>query len=266
MSSFTAGRGQTKQAGVTIVELLISVALGLSVISSVLIGYLGTHTSSMNTLANSKLSHDLNTTMSLMIGEFRRAGYSANTDVLASPPANTFNIVDSTALEIYNSIATNTQQAATGSGSCIVYSYDMDLDGVVDAAELAGFRLNAGVVEMRTVGNSADPDTCISTGNTWDTLTDINFVTVTALVFDLAGSQCLNTREPDLADNNINGTVDEAAEANCYTNVPTAGSNDITVETRQIAVTLAGNLTNDSFVRQSLTQTVRVRNEWVRVR
>lgn len=254
------------QAGFTITELMITVALGLSVIGSVMIGYLGTYKGSMNTLASSKLAQDMNSTMSLMVSELRRAGYSANTDVLTSPADNTFNVLDVTALEVYNDMTSNTQQGATGSGSCIVYSYDMDKDGVVDANELSGFRLNGGVVQMRTSGDTTDPDTCSSTNNTWSDVTDDDLVTVTALTFNLSSSNCLNTREPDDADNDGDGTTDEAGEADCYASVPVAGSNDITVETREIAITLTGNLTNDSFVRMSMTENVRVRNEWVRVR
>jgi len=255
-----------RQRGFTLTELMITVALGLSVISSVLLGYLATYKGSMGTLASSKLGQDMNTVISLMTGELRRAGYSAEAAVLDSPENNSFSVVDSTALEIFNTVASNTQQAATGSGSCIVYTYDMDQDGVVDAAELSGFRLSNGVVQMRTSGNAADPDTCSSTSNTWSDLTDDDLLTVTALTFDLSGSNCLNTREPDGVNNDADGSTDESDEADCYAQVPTAGSNDITVETREVAITLTGNLTNDSFTRLSISQTVRVRNDWVRVR
>lgn len=252
------------QAGFTITELMITVGLSLSIISSVLLGYLATYTSSMNTLAGSKMNQDMNALMSLMVSELRRAGYSGT--IPSTPAANLFSQVDNTALEIFNSIASNTQQAANGSGTCIVYSYDMDEDGVVDAAELSGFRLNAGVVQIRTAGNTADPDTCATASNSWVDLTDSGFITVSALTFNMANSECLNTREPDEVDNDVDATVDEAQEADCYDLVPTGGSGDIIVETREIAVTVTANLTSDSFVRMSQTQTVRVRNDMVRVR
>lgn len=255
-----------RQAGFTITELLVTVALGLSVISSVMVGYLATYKGSMGTLAASKLGQDLNTTMALMVSELRRAGFTSETAVLDSPADNSFNVVDVTALEIYNTVASNTQQSATGSGSCIVYSYDVDEDAVVDANELAGFRLNNGVVQMRTAGDTTNPDTCASADNTWSDLTDDDLLTVTELTFDLSASKCLNTREPDTVNNDADASTDEVDEADCYTNVPTAGSNDITVETRQISITLEGNLTNDSFTRLELTETLRVRNDWVRVR
>ncbi len=251
------------QSGFTITELMITIGLSLSVISSVLIGYLATYTSSMDTLAASKLNQDMSAMMNLMVSELRRAGYSGV--VPTTPASNLFTALDNTALEVFNDMTLNAQQAATGSGSCIVYSYDMDADGVVDTAELAGFRLTtAGVVQMRTAGNTADPDTCASASNTWTDLTDPNFITVTTLTFNLVNSECLNTREPDLVDNDADTTVDEASEADCYASATTTG--DITVETREITITLTATLTNDTFVRLTQSQNVRVRNDWVRVR
>jgi prepilin peptidase dependent protein B len=253
-----------RQRGFTITELMITIGLSLSVISSVLIGYLATYSSSMSTLAASKLNQDMSALMNLMVNELRRAGYSGV--VPTTPASNLFAAVDNTALEVFDNMTLNAQQAATGSGSCIVYSYDMDKDGVVDAAELAGFRLTTtGVVQMRTSGNTADPDTCATASNTWTDLTDPDFVTVSALTFNLANSNCLNTREPDSVNNDLDASTDEADEANCYVSVPVAASGNITVETREITITLTGTLTNDTFVRLTQTQNVRVRNDMVRV-
>lgn len=264
-------RGKHGQRGFTVTELMITVGLSLSVISSVLIGHLATYSSSLNTLAASKLNQDMSALMNLMVSELRRAGYSGT--VPATPTSNLFALADNTALEVFNDMSSNVQQAATGSGSCIVYTYDNDEDGVVDAAELAGFRLTtAGVVQVRTSGNTADPDTCASTVSptpatpiTWEALTDPAFITVSELDFDLANSTCLNTREPNAVDDDADGTTDESDEADCYANAPVAGSGNITVETREIIITLTANLTNDTFVRLTQSQSVRVRNDFVRV-
>lgn len=257
------------QRGFTVTELMITVGLSLSVISSVLIGYLATYSSSLNTLAASKLNQDMSALMNLMVNELRRAGYSGT--VPTTPASNLFALTNNTALEVFDDMTSNTQQAATGSGSCIVYTYDSDEDGVVDAAELSGFRLTtAGVVQVRTSGDTADPDTCASTASpttpiTWEALTDPDFITVSELTFDLGNSTCLNTREPNTLDDDGDGTTDESDEADCYLNVPLAGSGNITVETREVLITLTANLTNDSFVRMTQSQGVRVRNDFVRV-
>jgi prepilin peptidase dependent protein B len=255
-----------KQRGFTLTELMITVVLGMAVISSILLSYLATYKGATNTLASSKLNQELTTVMELMVSDLRRAGYTASTDILSSPGDNDFNVVDMTAIEVFNNMTSNTQQTATGSGSCIVYSYDADKDGVVDSEELLGFRLSGSKVQMRTTGDAADPDTCSSTNNTWNDLTDSNLIAVTALTFNLANTSCLNTSEPDGVNDDGDGSTDEADEANCYINVPTAGSDEITVETREIFITLAGRLANDTFTSMTLSQSVRVRNDWVRVR
>jgi Tfp pilus assembly protein PilW len=263
--------GKRSQGGFTITELMITVGLSMSVISSVLIGYLATYSSSMDTLAASKLNQDMSALMNLMVTELRRAGYSG---VVPDPPtANLFAATGTTALAVFNSVTSNTQQSATGSGSCIIYAYDGVVstateNGIVEAAELGGFRLSAsGVVQMRTSGDTAAPNTCASTtNNVWSDLTDPDFITVTNLTFNLSNSSCLNTREPDTVDNDLDASVDEADEYNCYVSVPTANSGNITVETREITITLTANLTNDTFVRMTQTQNVRVRNDLVRVR
>lgn len=256
-----------RQSGFTLTELIITVALSLSVVSAVLVGYLGTYTGSMDTLSSSKVNQDLSALMNLMVSDIRRTGYTADPAVVSAPASNIFNVTDVTALEVYDSALTNNQVAATGSGSCIVYAYDRDEDGAIDADELSGFRLVNGIVQMRTAGNILDPDTCSSADNTWAALTDSGLITVTALIFDLAGSTCLNTREPDNVDNDANGTIDNAEEADCYdAPLPAANSGNITVETRQVIITLTGNLTGDTFVRQNQSQNVRVRNDLVRIR
>ena len=60
--------------------------------------------------------------------------------------------------------------------------------------------------------------------------------------------------------------VDDDGEADCYAAVPANGSGDVTVETREVQITLDAELTNDDFVNLTLTQNVRVRNDWVRSR
>ena len=56
----------TKQSGFTITEMLITIALSLSVMSSVMVGYLATYTSSMDTLASSKMNQDINAVSALI--------------------------------------------------------------------------------------------------------------------------------------------------------------------------------------------------------
>ena len=269
-----------RQSGFTVAELLITMALGLSIVGSILVGYLATYTSSMDTLAASKMNQDLNAVMNLMISEFRRAGYSGQPGTATNPTSNDFNDQTDTALRVIDTMGSDTVLVPAGDGtwtngglatqgSCILFAYDRDNDGTLDLDELNGFRLNnvTGAVEMRTLGVLATATSC-ATG-TWVALTDPNFITVSVLAFNLDNSECINTREPDGIDNDAGGSpaIDNAEEADCYdAPMPAAASGDITVETRQIRITLTGNLQNDAFVQISLVQDVRVRNDLVRIR
>ncbi len=250
----------SNQSGFTLTELMIAVALGMSVISSVLLGYLATYSGSISTLANSKLSQDMTTLMNVMIEDIRRAGYDAT--LTSDPTDNPFSELDNTALAVFDGMVP-AKVGPQASGDCVVYSYDRNENGAVEATELFGFRLNVDVVEMRSGGDPDAAETCDEGSPEWNPLTDADFMTVSTLTFSLANSACLNTSEPDDDDDDLDGTKDNDPEDDCYVIAPDV--DDVTVETRQLDITLEGNLTNDTFVQLSLRQFVRVRNDIVRI-
>ena len=75
----------------------------------------------------------------------------------------------------------------------------------------------------------------------------------------------MNTREPDGLDNDGANGIDDAAEADCYDQTPVVGSGDISVETRQITLTLSGASATNPATNANVTQDIRVRNDLVRV-
>jgi len=259
------------QKGLTLVELLISITIGLGILAAASTFYVTTAVSSVSSMASSRLNHELTTLMSVMVQDIRRAGYSGHDDVKTDPLSNDFNTVDETVLTIRPSSA-NPASAAT-SGQCILYAYDADSDEDLGNLDILGFRLNNGVVQMRQQGDvaaNARHDHCNDGDDTWLDITDGNLISITGLTFDSnpgVASQCLNVREPDDVDNDGDGTIDNDEEADCYdAPLPTNGSGDITVETREILITLAGELANDDFVKVEIEKTVRVRNDLVRER
>ena len=179
-------------------------------------------------------------------------------------------------MTVIDDLSSDTAQAANGQGTCITYSYDAtylagNTPGVVDTTDLFGFRLNNGAVQMRQSGTVDGTEcvggTCSSCQNgTWADVTDPNVVEVTNLTFDLAASDCLNVAEPDLVDDNGDGTIDDDAEFDCYTNVPPAGSGDITAESREVLVSITARLAGDTETQASAVQTVLVRNDMIRIR
>jgi len=258
------------QHGFSLIELMIGLVVGMIVVAGVTNVYLSTVTSSSTTLKQSKLNQELTSLLSVMSNDVMRAGVWETNDYTA-PETNPFSQIDVTALEVMDTMANNAQVAANSSsgGECIVYAYDADLDNNLDDADIRGFRLNNGVVQMRNEGNTGvntRHDSCANANDDWRDVTDGRLIEITSFNFALDNSRCLNAREPDGVDNDSDGTIDEAGEMDCYATVPTNGSGDVTVETRQIEITVAGRLVTDNSVSATVSQSVRVRNDLVRVR
>jgi len=253
------------QRGVTIIELLVGLAVGILVVGGAITMYVSSIQSSNETLSATKLNQELAALMNVISNDARRAGYweSPSPDNLDQNP---FQEAGVTLLTVFNDMASNTAQAATGQGECIVYAYDAtylpgNVADSVDAADLFGFRLNGTVVQMLQTGVVGSLD--CATG-AWQNVTDPNLIEITTLTFDLGNSLCLNGSEPNNADEDGDGTDDNAAEYDCYTTAPVNG--DRTVETREVTVTVAGRLANDTSVQAIASQSLRVRNDYLRTR
>ncbi|MBS99384.1 MAG: hypothetical protein CMI01_11995 [Oceanospirillaceae bacterium] len=273
-----------KQAGMSLIELMIAIFVGLIVVAGALTVYVNTVSSSSSTLKMSMLNQELSTLMSVMALDLRRAGFNAGLssgamldnrfqfDETAEPNKQMiFRVVETQGTATTGDDVVSVA-GANDPGDCILFAYDENLDGVVDGAEFAGFKLLNGSVQMRTAvanpgdndpatsdtgiidndGGAADyPDNCAN--GTWLTVTDTELIEITELEFNLDNSYCLNTDALGVA-------------ADCYTTAPTSGSGDITLESYVVTISLAGRLANDTLVQASLEQDVQVRNGIVRER
>lgn len=268
-----------QQRGLTLVEVMVGVVVGLIVVSGVLTVYTSTVQSSSSALKSSRLNQEMGATMNIMVNDIRRAGYWENSSFY-QPTLNPFNQVDTTtpanttALRVYdrstNTDMTDNATLANRKGDCIVYSYDRPggTAGTVDNNEKLGFRLGRGdyanEVQMR-LSSTGDVNNC-ETG-TWNSLTDRKSILITNLEFDLSNSECLNTSEPNGEDEApANGTVDEFAERDCYLAAYAPDSGERTVELRDVLITLQAQLADDSSVAATMQQTVQVRNNLIRER
>ena len=117
-----------KQNGYTLIELMIAIAIGLIVVGATISIYITAVGSSSSTIKSARLNHDLEAVMALMINDIKRAGYWKGAVVGADSRTNPF-----------TAAATNINIPIS---TCILYSYDADNDGVVDANEYYGFKLN----------------------------------------------------------------------------------------------------------------------------
>ena len=225
------------QAGLALIELMISMAIGLVVLAGVGTIYVDTISANRDTLSAARLNQDLRAAMGIIQNDLQRASYwgeaSSGVNALGTTD-NPFTVVDTA------NPGNTTDIQVLEAGSCILYSYDSNGNGSVDADEFYGFKLKSKAIMMRTSGdNTAD----CGNGH-WESLTNSTILHVTTLSFNSSGSTCVNVTS------SANGCASPA-------------SGDITVELRQVAINLNAELASDSTIRISLSEQVRIRNDRV---
>ena len=256
------------QKGMSLIELMISIALGLLIVVAATAMTVKSLVMNTDTLASAKLNQDIDSVTQVMVNDIRRAGF---TNAL-------FKYDDFEDLNIVSS-------------SCVLYSYDANEDGVKDDNEKFGFKLNGSEVEMRTtctgVGCAIDCD-----AGTWVALTDNAVTTITDLNFHSSKSKCISLTDSPVAGNTNNYWVtDESLTVTQFPCMATTGAGlsnftlDITTgdyvagafvapgtdgrldrlnDVRLVNVEIAGSLTNDITVTKSQRVEINVRNDHVR--
>jgi prepilin peptidase dependent protein B len=164
------------QHGITLLELLISMLIGLFILGVVLGLFVSMIRSDTDNVKAMQLSQELRAAMSLMSRDIRRAGANRNAAVnsTAATPTNPFS---STSTANTSGIAT--QLAISGGGSTIMYAYDETSDAVV---ELFGFRRNS-IAGTERVEHCAGSTGVAAGCGTWQPITDENLVKITNLTF-----------------------------------------------------------------------------------
>jgi prepilin peptidase dependent protein B len=160
-----------KQYGNSLVELMISMTLGLASITAMasLVGHGIALNSSL--LAKSRLEEEINAVVTVVSHDLKRAGYYGLTEDMVKNPSNSSNPFDSSL-----TIAAYPTEPAN---SCINFAYDRNQNGVLDtypSNENYGFRLKNSAVEIRLGGAACDQ-------SGWHDLTDPKVVQVTAFKF-----------------------------------------------------------------------------------
>jgi len=146
-------------------------------------------------------------------------------------------------------------QAATDvqlpSADCVLYTYDADADGSVDADEYYGFRLNGGNIQMR----SSNIDCAANGWNTLNVSEGNEQIEVTLLTFT-ESFKCLRKRV---------GVAHLSYDTTCAA-AATAGNlvtDDRVIETREISIVLEGRVKIDPMVIKRVTDQVKIRNDRV---
>jgi prepilin-type N-terminal cleavage/methylation domain-containing protein len=153
-----------KQAGLTLIEMMIAMVLGLFVTAVIITVFSTNVRSSTENIKMIRLNQELRGVMTMMVDELKRAGYSNVPTVTAFMDELNFTT------------------------TCARYSYDEDNSATAgDTApgtdERFGFRLNSNTIEW---ARNATGTGC--TGGDWTEITDPDLASITTLDFDITGS------------------------------------------------------------------------------
>lgn len=163
------------QAGLSLIELMIGIALGLVLMTGLLIYFTTSLSTNRFAYQNSRLNQELNAVMEMMVRDIRRAGYwGAAQDGIGNPTAYSANA-------FISNIGTNDGGIDTSTAGCILYKYDRNDDGTLQDNEKMGFRISSNQVEIRSAGSGHE---CGSTSNTWEAITDANTIKIDSLTFN----------------------------------------------------------------------------------
>jgi len=144
-----------KQAGLTLIEMMIAMVLGLFVIAVIITVFSTNVRSSTESIKMIRLNQELRGAMTFMVDELKRTGYSQDSEV------NSF--IGS--LNRVNPI-------------CILYSYDETPNGVQSNNEKFGFRLVDNQIQWGT-----STDSSCTFGTTSDLITESNIASIVTLDF-----------------------------------------------------------------------------------
>jgi prepilin peptidase dependent protein B len=222
-----------KQAGFSLVELMISIVLSLIVVLGCIQLYLAVLKGSQEAYKSNRLTDELSTLMIVLEKDLRRAGFWQADMGTDSPWINPFTASGTTDI------------VRKADNTCIRYSYDLDLDSAVDPNEYRAVRLNSsGDVQVANEATNTDCDT-----GTWSTLTTPE-VKVTKLEFLLQQS-CLNVLTEAAV------TCACTGDACVCPGTPEPACQIV----RSVDVTIDGELAQDSTVKKSLQESVKIRND-----
>ncbi len=220
-----------KQAGITLIETMIALALSLIVTTSMVTLMGNSMGSATRIIKMSQLTDELRNAMSMMSRDVRRANYNANNIYCY---ANSDCGIDNSATQASDVLITTN----VNGDNCFVFGLDRDYDGNANNDGGGGFRRvtdatsGVGRIEM-WVGTSVP--TCGSNSTDWIAVTDPDFVDVTAF------------------------RLDDSASFNNVLN-PTSGT--ITQRTRYVEMEINGQLILDNTISRTILDKVNVRNNY----
>jgi type IV pilus assembly protein PilW len=238
-----------RQRGLTIIELLIGVAVGLMVVAGAVKLMADTLGGNRRLLLETRVNQDLRTAADLIARDIRRAGYWVNATT------GVFTTFDSSAVpnphrHIYTVGVDDTK--CLSPATC--YDYGRNADDVVQDAERAGFQVSSGVLEFRNGAGG------------WQAITDPKVVTITTLAISpLTTSRVIELYNYCACLTKLTCIPNQFKDPSTVTlAVPYATSYWSTrprLFIRQFNIVLRGQSTTDATVIREIRESVRSRND-----
>lgn len=214
------------ESGISLIEILVSLAAGLIVLTAVVGVMTSSNQTNIDSLRMTRLNQELRAVMSLMTRDIRRASYLGDWAARVAVKA------DATPKENVG----NFPRIQVPQADCVLYSYDVDGDATLDANENFGFRLNGGAVWRGTTVTACN-------AGAWERITDPQTITISTLTFSLIDTeQCTVFKDDGVTDNNDTEGVHKG----------------------ELTITLTGELSNKvdgATVSRTLVEGVRPRND-----
>jgi len=247
----------SKRQGVSLVELLVGIAVGLLVIASVVATYAAIARSAGEILGSAKLNAELRAAMAMMVRDIRRAGsWTSEIDKRGDKP-NPFT-------ERMGSFITDIN--ILDGGRAIQLSYNNLLGG--QSGAVVGYREDGASIKTLHCNMVSDQPSACNTGTQitsgWERLTDENNIRIESLSFSTKGSRCHNITNPAqpkptwvVASESINPACDPGRVG--YV----AATGDRLIEKRLITIKMTGKLKRGKEFTMNLEEPVQVANDRV---
>ena len=242
------------QQGFSLVELMVGLTIGLLLTAGIINFYITSMKANTDNLQISMLNQELRSMLHIIDRDIRRAGYWAGVPGTDDLSANPF-------LTGPNDLVIS-QKTGVAANSCVIYSYDLDKDKLVDVGSAAtsalftstpydlgnveqfGFRLSGNSVQMRTGLATVGESTIDCDSGAWNTITD-SHTEITQFSFTL-NTQYLNVSS---------GMACSPANINC------CASGEACQLIRDVEINISGRLTHDASVVKSVSGLTHVRND-----
>lgn len=223
----------TVQVGVGLVELMVSITLGMLVVGASIGVYISAFGANSNALRMARLNNDLRAAMTFIVRDLRRAGYDA--DAQGGPAGQS----DFRTITLWNGVRAGGAAITSGVGKSITFTYDRDSDGILDDDDDfyddgdAVLEAGEGALGFSYDETNDAIETRTGAAN-WEDITDPAVVRITAFAITEASPTAFS--------------------------VTNAGVTS-TIQVRSFTITIEGELVRDATVKRAIKEVVRLRSE-----